>query len=279
MTDALFKATKRPFAACTCCVTLALALLASLPAIAHEYWISADDFTVAPGETVSARLNVGEMMEGTEIPWLSRQIRSFQYYAPDKPQDAVGREGDRPALVYEADEPGLHIIAQETLPLEVSFASLEEFGEYLAYEGLERFVNIHLDRGLPEAGFTEAYTRSAKALVQVGSVQPQDRDRRLGLAFELTALDNPYAGQTVLSVELVWQGTPEADTQISVFRELEGEVERTLVSTGPDGRAEIPLHEAGGRYLLNAVHIEPAVGDGPVWESSWASLTFEAPAR
>lgn len=260
-------------------MTLALALLTSFPATAHEYWISADDYTVAPGETVSARLKVGQMMEGTEVPWLSRQIKTFQYYAPDKPQDAVGREGDRPALVYEATEPGLHIIAQETLPLELTFDTLEEFREYLEYEGLERFVAVHLDRGLPEADFTEVYSRSAKALVQVGPVQPQHQDRQLGLAFELTALKNPYAGQPALPVALTWQGSPEANTQISVFRELDGEVERTLISTGPDGRAEIPLHKDGGRYLLNAVHLEPVAGDGPVWESNWASLTFELPVR
>ncbi len=279
MIDALAKETARAFAARTCCASLVLALLIALPAAAHEYWIAADDFTVSPGETVSARLMVGQMMEGVEVPRLSRQIKSFKYFAPDVAQEAEGREGDRPALVYEAEKPGLHIIAQETLPLELTFDTLEEFREYLDYEGLGRFVDVHLDRGLPEAGFTEAYARSAKALVQVGPVDPDDRDRQLGLAFELTALENPYAGRPVLPVELTWQGSPEAGTQISVFRELDGKVERTLISTGPDGRAQIPLHEAGGRYLLNAVHLEPASGDGPVWESTWASLTFEAPVR
>lgn len=279
MFEALATSTSRTRAARACFTSMVCALLSAVPATAHEYWISADDYAVSPGETVAARLMVGQMMEGTEVPWLSRQIKSFRYFAPDDPQDAAGREGDRPALVYEAEKPGLHIIAQETRPLEVVFDTLEEFSEYLAYEGLERFVFIHRERGLPEAGFAEAYTRSAKALVQVGPVQPQDRDRRLGLEFELIALANPYAGEPVLPVELAWQGTPEAGTQISVFRETDGEVERTLVSTGPDGRARIPLHEAGGRYLLNAVHLEPVSGDGPVWESSWASLTFEAPAR
>jgi len=255
------------------------ALLFCVPAAAHEYWISAEDFTVSPGETVVARLMVGQMMAGNELPRLSRQIRTFRYYAPDGPQEAVGRQGDRPAFAYEAAKPGLHIIAQETLPLEVTYDTMEEFSEYLTYEGLGRFVSVHLERGLPEAGFSEAYSRFAKALVQVGPVQATHLDRQVGLAFELTAMQNPYAGLSVLPVELMWQGAAAADTQIAVFRALEGEVERTLVTTGPDGRAEIPLHEAGGRYLLNAVHLEPAKGDGPVWESSWASLTFEVPAR
>ncbi|MFN7089075.1 MAG: DUF4198 domain-containing protein [Allorhizobium sp.] len=259
--------------------SMASVLLFVLPATAHEFWIAADDYSVSQGEKISARLRVGQMMEGIELPWLSRQIRSFQYYAPDKPRDVVGREGDRPALVYEAKEPGLHIIAHETLPLEVTFDTMEEFSEYLEYEGLGQIVAAHHDRGLPQSGITEAYTRFAKTLVQVGSVQPDDQDRMLGLMFELTVLANPYAGDPVLPVVLTWQGSPEAEAQIAVFRELNGAVERTLITTGANGRAEIPLHKAGGRYLLNAVHIEPVSGDGPVWESSWASLTFEAPAR
>lgn len=269
----------RAYAARIGCTFVAWAMLASLPASAHEYWIDVDDFTVSPGEAISARLKVGQMMEGLELPRLSRQIKSFQYFAPVVAQDAEGREGDRPALIYEAKATGLHIIAQETLPLEVTFDTFEEFEEYLYYEGLERFAAAHLERNLPTAGFTEAYARFAKALVQVGPVGGQQQDRQLGLAFEITALRNPYAGLLRLPVQLTWMGLPEKNTQISVFRQKGGEVERTLINTDTDGKAVIPLHQDGGRYLLNAVHLEPAFGGNPVWQSSWASLTFEAPTR
>lgn len=241
---------------------------------AHEYWISVDDYIVEPGDLVSARLMVGQMMEGNELPRLSRQIKSFEYYAPDDPQEATGREGDRPAFSYEAAQPGLHIIAKETLPLEVTFETFEEYRDYLDYEGLERFAAIHLERGLPRSEISEAYTRFTKALVQVGSVKPGDRDRVLGHAYELVALENPYAAQDILPVELLWQGQPEPNTQISVFRKQHGNVERMLISTDNRGRADIPLDKAGGQYLLNTVHLEELSGDGPFWRSSWASMTF-----
>lgn len=250
-----------------------LLLLAAGPAASHEYWIAPADFTPAPGETVEARLLVGQMMTGTELPWLSHQIASADVVAGNAVAAVNGLEGDLPAISFTAGEPGLHVIAHTTQPLTVRFDTMAEFEEYLAYEGLSPVADRHRARGLPEDAIVESYVRAAKALLQVGPVRADDGDRPLGLPFELVALANPYAGGGSLPVSLLWQGEPEAGTQISVFRESGGEVERTLVRTGADGRAEIPL-EGGGMFLLNAVHVEPVEGEAHSWASTWASLTF-----
>lgn len=242
---------------------------------AHEYWIDPEHYVVDLGETVPARLLVGEMMKGTELPWLSHQTRSFTVAAPSESREESGMEGDLPALSFVPDEPGLHIIALETEPLLVEFETLAEFGEYLEYEGLAKTVQVHRSRALPDTAIKEAYARAAKSLVQVGPVRAGDVDRELGLPFEIVALGNPYAGQDTLPVRLTWQGGPAADVQISVFRE-DGGVERSLVHTDADGRADIPLLK--GRYLLNAVHIDPVDGEEHVWKSTWASLSFAVPA-
>lgn len=251
----------------------AILLLAASPAAAHEYWIAPADFTPAPGETVEARLLVGQMMKGTELPWLSHQIASMDVAAGGAVTAIEGLEGDLPAISFRADEPGLHVIAHTTHPLTVRFDTMAEFEEYLAYEGLSRVAERHRERGLPETRIVESYVRSAKALLQVGPVGDDDADRPLGLPFELVALANPYAGGDSLPVRLLWQGEPEAGTQIAVFRESDGEVERALVQTDADGRAEISL-AGDGLFLLNAVHIEPVDGEDHSWASTWASLSF-----
>lgn len=249
----------------------ALALLMQ-SAVAHEYWIAPESYRVEPGERIEARLLVGQMMEGTELPWLSTQVRSFVVSTPQGRLEVQGMEGDLPAASYVAEVPGLHVLAHETFPLEITFDTLEEFREYLDYEGLGAMIAEHRRRALPETAIVEAYVRSAKALVQVGPVRPDDSDRPLGLAFELVALANPYAGGDVLPVRLSWQGEPVAGAPISIFR-MSDEVERHLVRTDADGRAEIPIAD-GGEFLLNAVHLEPVDGEEHVWESTWASLTF-----
>ncbi len=245
--------------------------------VAHEYWIAPERFHVEPGERIEARLLVGEMMEGTELPWLSHQIRSFEVSTPQGALEVRGMEGDLPALSYVADVPGLHVIAHETYPLEVTFDTLEDFREYLEYEGLGEIAAEHRRRGLPDTAIVEAYARSAKALVQVGPVRPDEPDRPVGLAFEFVALANPYAGGDVLPVRLIWQGDPVEGAPISILRKSD-EVERHLVKTDADGMAEISI-AGGGEFLLNAVHLEPVDGEKHIWESTWASLTFGVASR
>lgn len=239
--------------------------------MAHEYWIDPENYMVEVGDKVDARLLVGQMMQGTELPWLSHQARSFTIVGPKTKREHSGFEGDMPALSFNADEPGLHIMAIETEPLLIDFATIAEFSDYLQYEGLGSVVEAHRSRGLSETTIIEAYARAAKALVQVGPVRAEDKDRPLGLPLELVALETPYRKQASVPVRLTWQGRPEANAQISIFRD-NGEVNRSLVTTDEDGRATIPLAE--GRYLLNAVHIEPVDGEEHAWKSTWASLSF-----
>ena len=245
-------------------------------AAAHVYWIAPEDFTVRPGDRVEARLMVGEMLRGTELPWLSHQIRSFRVAGPGGVRGLGGMEGDLPAVAFTASEPGLHVIAHETEPLTVTFETFEEFREYLEFEGLGAVADAHRRRGLGETDITEAYRRAAKALVQVGPVRPGETGRALGLDHELVALANPYAGGEMLPVRLLWRGEPVADAPVAVLWQDDG-VERRIVFTDAEGRVEIALR-AGARHVLNAVHIEPVEGEDHVWESTWASLSFAVPS-
>lgn len=183
-----------------------------------------------------------------------------------------------PALSYKPATAGLQVIAYHSTADRVTYDDPDRFREYLAYEGLEGIAEAHRARGLPEAGFTEEYTRFAKALVQVGPVDERDRDASLGLRFELVAENNPYApGAETVTVTLLRLGEPVVGRQIAVFR-CTGEVTRGLVRTDARGQAAIPIG-GGGVFLLNAVDIRPvqpdvAEKDAVVWASDWASLIF-----
>ncbi len=253
------------------------------PAAAHEFWVAPQRYTVEPGDGIVATLRNGQMMRGSELPYLSSWFHAFTVTTRDGARDVEGFEGDMPALSYVAREPGLHVIAYHSTADKITFDDWDRFRKYLAYEGLDGVAEVHRARGLPDTGFTEEYTRYAKALVQVGPVGEGDGDAPLGLGFELVAENNPYApGTGTVTVTLLRLGEPVAGRQISVFR-CAGEVTRTLVTTDARGQAAIPI-AGGGVFLLNAVDIRP-VGSGPVegdtvkkdavvWASDWASLTF-----
>lgn len=280
-------------------VALLGALLAG-PAAAHEFWIEPEDSRVEVGDTVRAELRVGAMLSGEAYPYLSDQIVAAQLHAPGGVTDIDGMEGDLPALSVTPTEPGLHVILYHAAPAVAEFEDFATFVSYLALEGLDDVVRLHKERGLPEAGFAETYTRNARALLQVGPADPAQLDRPTGLPLELVALQNPFVGGLDdLEVQLLWQGAPVPNRQVTVFHrplagdgagagtagqeaaggEVMGNVTRSLVTTDGQGRASIPL-AGGGFYLLNAVQMKPVEDQGGVvWDSHWATLTFavEAP--
>ncbi len=253
-------------------------LAAQSSAVAHEFWLEPADASPATSDTVTASLMVGEMMIGTELPFLSNRFTRFTVTTPEATYDVERREGDRPAVAYDHEEPGLHIIAHEAEPMQARFGTWEEFAEYLAYEGLDRIAVDHETRGLPIGSVIENYSRHAKALLQVGPVKPDDADRTLGLQLELIAGTNPYDPrvETVL-VTLLWQGARAPGLQLSVFRRGEdGTVTRELLLTDNNGQARI-TRMPDAAHLLNAVHmleVDPAVAGDAAWHSHWASLYF-----
>ena len=96
---------------------------------------------------------------------------------------------------------------------------------------------------------------------------------------ELVALRNPYTDDLSagLPVQLLFEGAPRAEALVTLFaRHPDGGVEASHFRTDADGIALLPVH-LGVEYLVDSVVILPLEGGGagPVWQSHWASLTFE----
>ncbi len=159
---------------------------------------------------------------------------------------------------------------------------MEEIPEvrYLTHKDFKFALAEHADRGLPQTGFAESYTRHVKALVAVGSGEGQDRV--IGLETELIALSNPYTDDLSggLPVQLLYLGTPRADAQIEVFEKDVDSVKVFTIRTDDTGVGVIPV-KPGKRYLLDAVVLRGTGVDSPsegaVWETLWAGLSFATP--
>lgn len=246
----------------------------SLPVDAHEFWISPWSSVVALGDEVILDLQVGQMLEGQSYPYLSHKFGRYQITDADGVHDLLGDEGDTPSVMYDATVPGLHVIAYHALPEQLTYDSLQEFADFLDEEGLSAIVNRHRERGLPDAGFTEAYTRNAKALVQVGPAFEADNDLATGMEFELVALRNPYLTGTSVPIKLLWQGVEVPNGQVAVFQRVGRSVERTTYRTNDQGIVDVLLR-GEGFYMISAVHMEDSdESSGAVWHSTWASLSF-----
>lgn len=189
-----------------------------------------------------------------------------------------------PAVDQAAPADGLAVVVHVTSDNELVYRDFAKFAKFVRHKDAEWVLARHRARGLPDADFTELYSRYAKALVAVGT--GAGKDQELGLLTEITALANPYTDDLPdgLPVRVSYAGAPRAGAQVEVFEKTSsGDVEVFSVTTDAEGRAIVPV-APGHRYMLDAVVLRKpetpvAAATGAVWESLWANLTFELPGR
>lgn len=243
--------------------------------------MTAEDYTLATGETLRVGLRVGSKMKGAPLTFLPRDIARFEVIQAEGTRPVEGRMGDNPALVMAGLEDGLAIIVHETTDSVLSYNDFAAFRRFVAHKDFTGALEAHAARGLPEVRFAESYRRHAKSLVAVGS--GAGADRAVGLAIEIVALANPYADDLSagLPVRVLLDGAPRPDAQVELFETApDGTVTITLHRTDAAGRAVLPVRP-GMEYLVDNVVLRALPNDdpakGPVWHSDWASLTFRTP--
>ncbi|MEE9427855.1 MAG: DUF4198 domain-containing protein [Paracoccaceae bacterium] len=256
-------------------------LINTSTAVGHEFWISPEAYQVASGNNIVAALRGGQKFSGGGFGFLPQRFIQFDLVQGDQIIPVEGRIGDRPALNNATPNDGLWVIVHETTDSKITWNEWEKFVGFVEHKRLENALAKHSARGLPESGFSEKYRRFAKSLIAVGN--GVGADYPVGLRTEFVALSNPYIDDMAagFSVQVLFEGAPRIDAQIEVFEKNQtGEVSVFTVQTDVKGQANIPV-SAGNEYLLDAVVLLPveraATGDGPVWESLWAALTFSVP--
>ncbi|MGC9369126.1 MAG: DUF4198 domain-containing protein [Paracoccaceae bacterium] len=258
-------------------------LLSVAASQAHEFWIEPGRYQIAPGETISADLRVGQNFEGPAQSFIPARFARFEIVTGDTLTPVRNRMGNRPALSQPAPAEGLTVIVHETEDRRLTYTEWQTFVNFVTHKAFPDTLDCHAARGLPQTGFSETYRRFAKALVAVGG--GAGTDRALGLEIEIVAQANPYTDALPggLPVQVLYQGRPRAGAQLEVFDKApSGTVTVTRLTLDDRGRAAVPV-APGHEYLLDSVAMRAIGSDdpaqGPVWHSLWASLTFAMPAR
>ena len=255
-----------------------LASLAVAAVSAHDFWIEPSAFRVENGAQVDVALRVGEGYRGDPVARNPEKIRRFVLVGPAGEQPLPGDAGQDPAAKAVIAGPGLFVIGYHSHPSSITLEA-PKFEAYLREEGLERVIALRAARGQSALPGREIYSRCAKALVASGPADKKLPDRTLGLPLELVPEANPYRGG----------GGPTAVRLLFRDQPLEGALVVSLPKDAPEKKLEarsdasgrVVLELGAGRtWLVKAVHmVEAPAGSGADWESLWASLTFEIPAR
>jgi uncharacterized GH25 family protein len=267
--------------ASACILAINLIFSASLPATAHEYWIEPLKFQVKVDGEIIANQKVGQDFKGNNYPLIPQEFITSGLFSLKPKLPFKGDIGDIPALKVRPQHAGLHVLVVSTTPDRLTYEKFAKFQTFVKAQGLDWAVGEHRKRGLPETGFTEAYSRHAKALVQVGPARGNNgtHDVVVGMPIELVAEKNPYAlplsPGVKLPVRLLWQGKPLKQSQIKIFHKNSDKLDISNIRTDDEGRALVPLG-LGGKFMLSAVQIIPwNEKPGVQWRSYWASMTFK----
>lgn len=239
----------------------ALALLVATPALAHDFWIEPTGFRPNVGARIGVALRVGMHLIGDPVPRVPELIDRFFIRGNGDERPVVGRTGMEPAGIAYVSGPGLHWIGYQSFASPLTLDP-QKFAEYLR------------DEGLPiVAQGSERFYRCAKALLDTPGDSGKVLETPLGFTLELIPRKNPYASRE-LPLTLLFRGKPLANAQVTAINKDEEIKVRT------DGRGRAVVHIAHpGLWLIKAVHMEPApIGTGSMWESWWASLTFQITA-
>lgn len=262
---------------------VAMASVFPWTAFAHEFWLEPEYYRLTPDQSITASLRNGENFEGASFPYAPQRFSRFIIEAPSSVEAVSSRLGDDPAVNQSASA-GLNLITYVSTGSTVTHDTFDSFKQFLSEEGLMWASSLHADRQLPMASITEVFIRYAKSLVAVG--EPTGSDRPTGMELELVALDNPYQSSAgsdgerkVLPVQVLYQGKPLPEVQVSVFYRDEDEVVSVnRLQADAAGQVVIDIAPAGV-FMVNAVHLRTPsarmmLATGAVWESLWASLTF-----
>ncbi|MBM2575909.1 DUF4198 domain-containing protein [Jannaschia sp. Os4] len=261
--------------------------LAMGQAQAHEFWIEPESFEVEAGDPLAATFRNGEAFVGSTFSFLPTRSERLDLVAGGAAAPIDARVGDNPAIQLDEAPDGLVALVHETGESALTYrpragrSGWERFVGFVTHKQMTGILEAHKAAGLPEEGVTEGYVRYAKALVAVGDGAGQDAPT--GLRTEIVALANPYTDDLAdgLPVRVILDGEPRSGAQVELFaRAPDGTVEITLHDADADGVAVLPV-EPGHVYLADSVAMKPGPGfsggDGPMWRSLWAALTFAVP--
>lgn len=267
-------------------VSLILALLIVLLAMnklanAHEMWIEPVKYKVEKNDTIYAHEKVGQNFKGNQYSYLNTSYERLDITINNKTRAVKSRIGDIPAIHEVVKEEGLIVLSAITTVSDVNYKTWEKFETFIKSKRLDWVLEQHKKRGLPDKGFTEAYSRFPKALIQIGD--GKGADSALGMRFEWVLETNPYTTALkpdgYIKARLLWEGKPMKQAHVNVFNKVNDKLFESDLYTDDEGRVEIPQAK-GGEFLINSVQmIEPSKKvkkeTGAVWESLWASITYK----
>lgn len=259
-------------------------LLTAMPALAHEMFLKAKEYMVAPASDQVVRLLNGTFDKSENS--ISRDRMADVSIAANgrvtsPPEDAWYDDSNSSYLRYRTGESGTYAIGVSTHPSMIEL-SRDDFIAYLRHDGiLDTLATFENDNELSEV--RERYSKHVRAIVQVGAERSADYSKPLGYPVEILLEQNPYdlGMGDELSFRVLFNGEPVANQIVRASYEgfhghdaSDHHANAYNLRTDEDGRARFLLNNAALWYIA-LIHMEKIDDEEADYESSWATVTFE----
>ncbi len=254
-------------------------------ALAHDFWLQPQMFAAAPNTVVPFTIQVGHGTFRQRWGAPIDRILRFDDIGPGRVTNlrtglqAPGGADDGSVRLI---APGTHVLVLETNHAESELPSIR-FNDYIKVEGMTPAIAWRDRLKLADTPGREIYSRRAKALVQVGPLDPalaSQATRPVGLTLEIVPQRNPYAltASELLPVQIIYEGKPLAGALVKL-NNLDFDA-RPIESHLTDlaGRATFNPPRRG-KWQLNVIWTKPISGNPKAeFETIFSSLTFGFPA-
>jgi uncharacterized GH25 family protein len=264
-----------------------MAAAVAAPAEAHDFWVQPGAYWVKPGAIIPITLQVGHGPSRQRSPIPLQRITRFQ--AIDARGAAVDLRGrlrlGGPLLdgEFAFQGAGLQVVVLQTDDQAQTHLPALRFNDYLKAEGLTPALDQRIGQHRMDRDASENYSRSAKALVQVGPNTPGDQaqvTRPVGLPLEIVPERNPYAEprSPILPVRVLYQGQPLSGALVKLTRLEDDATPFGMHRTDREGRAVFTM-PSSGTWLLNVIWTRPQPRAAETdFETTFSSLSFGFPA-
>ena len=254
---------------------VALLLLWASAASAHDFWIETSTFHPWPGQIVMVGLRFGQDFVGEPVRRYSPEIARFFVRQNGADEDIEGADGINPAGVMRAAGQTTAILAYASTGTDIELPP-QQFEDYLRQYGLDDALAERIERGEHAKPGRERFYRYAKTLLAGGKTTP-DVEKSLGLAYEIVPDADPTLRLGAFRGHILYNGKPLAGAFIEALLHGEPSV-RLKTHSDAQGAFIFDLPRAGV-WLIKSVHmVRASYFAHEDWDSSWASLVFEAPA-
>jgi Domain of unknown function (DUF4198) len=256
-------------------------LLVTTPALAHDFWLQPVRFIMAAPGAVPVLIYVGHGAARERWALGIDRVVQFKSSGPD---GLIDRKSNLTLNAPQVDavvplaKRGSYVFAFQSLASKSDLPFLR-FNDYVTTEGLTPIATNRARTGTQKSNGRELYSRRAKAIVQIGPVDPEGATRvttPIGLSLEIVPERHPLLlkpGEK-LPVRVLFNRRPLAGALVKLT-DLDADAETAaMLRTDAAGRASFIIPHKGS-WQFNTIWAEVISGNPAAdYVTTFSSLTF-----